>query len=159
MIETILGGVLVGIGGTVFMDAWAILLRRFFSQSAPNWAPVGRWFWHLGRGKVFHDSIGNAEPYSHENALGWISHYAVGILYGIILVLITGPAWLIFPTFLPAFILGIVTVGAGWFLLQPGLGIGWAASKTPNPNKVRIMNLVAHTVFALGMYVTAVVIW
>jgi hypothetical protein len=46
-------------------------------------------------------------------------------------------------------------VGAGWFLLQPGLGIGWAASKTPNPTKVRVLNLVAHTIFALGMYVVA----
>ncbi|MGG2478089.1 DUF2938 family protein, partial [Rhizobium sp. BR5] len=59
------------------------------------------------------------------------------------------------PSFIQPWIVGIITVGAGWFLLQPGLGIGWAASKTPNPNKVRVLNLVAHTVFALGMYVVA----
>ncbi|MGO7565875.1 DUF2938 family protein, partial [Rhizobium johnstonii] len=58
----------------------------------------------------------------------------------------------------PAWILGIVTVGAGWFLLQPGLGIGWAASKHPTPNKVRCFNLLAHTVFALGLYGTALII-
>ncbi len=53
---------------------------------------------------------------------------------------------------------GIVTVGAGWFLLQPSLGIGWAASKMPNPNKERVMNLLGHTMFALGMWGTALAI-
>lgn len=51
-----------------------------------------------------------------------------------------------------------MTVAAGWFLLQPGLGIGWAASKTPNPNKVRALNLAAHTVFGLGLWLTALLI-
>jgi len=148
-------GVVVGFGATVLMDLWAILLWKAFGQSRPNWAPVGRWFWHLKNGVVFHDDIGKAEPYAHELALGWLSHYAVGILYGVILALIVGDGWFAAPTFLPAWILGIVTVGAGWFLLQPGLGIGVAASKLPNANKVRVLNLVSHTVFALGLFGTA----
>lgn len=158
MFDLILRGTLIGIGATIAMDLWAILLHQVFGQPKANWAPVGRWFWHLRYGKVFHDNIANAEPYRHELALGWASHYAVGILYGIILALVAGPNWLAEPTFLPAWILGIVTVGAGWFLLQPGLGIGWAASKTPNPAKVRALNLLAHTVFALGLWITALLI-
>ncbi len=150
--------VLIGLGGTVLMDLWAILLSFLPGLSKPNWAPVGRWFWHLRNGTVFHDDIGKAEPYAHELALGWIGHYAVGIIYGFLPLVIAGTAWLATPTFLPAFVVGIVTVGAGWFLLQPGLGIGWAASKTPNPNKVRFLNLVSHTVFAAGMYWTALLI-
>ncbi|MCT7665700.1 DUF2938 domain-containing protein [Shinella kummerowiae] len=148
-------GVVVGFGATVLMDLWAILLWKAFAQSRPNWAPVGRWFWHLKNGVVFHDDIGKSEPYARELALGWVSHYAVGILYGVILALIVGDGWFAAPTFLPAWILGIVTVGAGWFLLQPGLGIGVAASKLPNANKVRVLNLVSHTVFALGLFGTA----
>jgi hypothetical protein len=151
-------GVVVGFGATVLMDVWAILLWKAFGQSRPNWAPVGRWFWHLKNGVVFHDDIGKAEPDAHELALGWLSHYAVGILYGVILALIVGDGWFAAPTFLPAWILGIVTVGAGWFLLQPGLGIGVAASKLPNANKVRVLNLVSHTVFALGLFGTALLI-
>ncbi|WP_438749653.1 DUF2938 domain-containing protein [Pararhizobium sp. O133] len=150
--------VAIGIGGTVLMDLWAILLSFLPGQSKPNWAPVGRWFWHLRNGKVFHEDIGKAEPYEHELALGWIGHYAVGIIYGFLPLVIAGTGWLAAPTFLPAWIIGIVTVGAGWFLLQPGLGIGWAASKTPNPTKVRVLNLVAHTVFAVGMYWTALLV-
>lgn len=158
MFELIWRGVIIGIGATVLMDIWAIVLHRVFAQPRAIWAPVGRWFFHLKNGKVFHDSIANAEPYEQELALGWISHYAVGILYGVLLALFVGPAWFAEPTFLPAWIWGIITVGAGWFLLQPGLGIGWAASKTPNPMKVRALNLVAHTVFALGLWGTAILI-
>jgi len=158
MLDIIWRGVVIGMGATILMDIWAVILWKAFGQGAPNWAPVGRWFWHLQHGKVFHDNIGDAEPYRHEQALGWIGHYAVGILYGVILAVLMGSAWFAAPTFLPAWTLGIVTVGAGWFLLQPGLGIGWAASKTANPNQVRALNLVAHTVFAIGLWGTALLL-
>ncbi|OHV84288.1 DUF2938 domain-containing protein [Rhizobium sp. LCM 4573] len=158
MFELFWRGVVIGIGATVLMDIWAVVLHRVFNQPKANWAPAGRWFWHLGRGKVFHENIADAEPYANELALGWIGHYAVGILYGLILAFIVGPAWFAAPSFLPAWILGIVTIGAGWFLMQPGLGLGWAASRTPNPNKIRLLNFVAHTVFAAGLYGSALLI-
>lgn len=158
MSDMVWRGIAMGLGGTIFMDIWAMILHRFFGEPAPNWGPVGRWFWHLPKGRVFHDSIANAEAYRHEVVLGWISHYAVGILYGIILTLIVPAGWFAGPTFTLPFVVGIVTVGAGWFLLQPGLGIGWAASKVANPSKVRALNLVAHTVFALGMYAIALLL-
>lgn len=156
--ELLVKGAAIGFGATVLMDAWAVLLWKMSVQPRPNWAPVGRWFWHLKDGTVFHDDIGRAEPYANEQALGWIGHYAVGILYGVVLALIVGEGWFAAPTFLPAWIFGIVTVGAGWFLLQPGLGIGVAASRLPNANTVRMLNLVAHTVFALGLYGTALLL-
>jgi hypothetical protein len=146
MFDVIWRAIAIGIGATVLMDLWALFLHKAFGQPRPNWGPVGRWVWHL-TDKVFHDDIGTAAPYAHEVALGWAFHYFVGIVYGIILVVLAGTGWLSAPTFLPAFILGIVTVGAGW-----------AASKLPNPMKVRALNLVAHTVFALGMFSTALLI-
>lgn len=155
MLDLFWRGALIGIAATVLMDIWAVILWKAFSQGAPNWAPPGRWFWHLQYGKVFHDSIANAAPYEHELALGWVFHYVVGLLYGVIFALIVGHAWFAAPTFIPAWIWGIVTIAGGWFLLQPGLGIGWAASKIPNPWKVRVLGLIAHTVFALGLWGTA----
>lgn len=151
-------GILIGIGATIVMDIWAIVLAAMPGQSLPNWGRVGRWFWHLREGQIFHDDIGNAAPYRHEVALGWIGHYVVGILYGVIFAFYGGAAWFENPVFLPVWIFGILTVAAGWFLLQPGLGIGWAASRLPNARHVRIMNLVAHTFFALGMYATALLL-
>ena len=54
--------------------------------------------------------------------------------------------------FLPVWLFSIFTIVAGWFLLQPGMGLGWAAAKTPAPWKVRGLGLLAHTAFGLGMW-------
>ena len=158
MLDFIWRGVAIGIGATALGDLWAILLNRMFDLARPNWGLVGRWVRHMRDGKVFHDDIGAAAPYAHEKALGWAFHYFVGIVYGIILVIVAGAGWLAAPTFLPAFILGIVTVGAGWFLLAPGMGAGWASSKHPHVMRIRVLNLVSHTVFAIGLYGTALLI-
>ncbi len=145
----------IGAGATALMDVWAIALNKVFGNPLPNWALAGRWFCHMTNGKLFHDDIAAAEPWRDELAIGWIAHYAIGILYAGVLIALAGPEWTASPTFIPAWIVGLVTVGAGWFLMQPGMGAGWAASKRPNPAQVRMLNIVAHTVFAIGLYGTA----
>ncbi len=158
MIDLLWRSLLIGIGATALMDIWAMILNRFFAIPLPNWALVGRWFGHLPGGTVFHDDIGKAAPIPNELALGWFAHYAIGVLYALILLVLAGPGWRVAPTFIPAWILGIVTIGAGWFLLQPGMGAGWAASKRPNAVQIRCLNFAAHTVFAIGLYGTALLI-
>ena len=149
-------GVVMGVLGTLAMDVWAWVLT-LFGQPKPNWAMPGRWLGQVMRGRVFHDDIGAAEPIERELALGWALHYAVGVLYGVVFVLLAGREWVEAPTFLPLWVFSILTIAAGWFLLQPGMGLGWAASKTPNPWKVRMLGLVAHSVFAVGMWVGALI--
>ena len=158
MSEFLFKAIVIGVGGTAAMDVWAIVLNRVLGIPKPNWALAGRWFCNVAQGRVFHDDIGAAAPWRNELAIGWAGHYAVGILYGGILLLVAGPGWAAAPTFLPAWILGMVTIGAGWFLMQPGMGAGWAASKRPNPMQVRLLNIVAHTVFAAGMYGAALLV-
>ncbi len=158
MWEMIWRAAVVGLGGTVAMDIWALIRAQFFGGSAPNWGPAGRWFAYLLRGRFLHEDIATTPAIPHEAALGWSAHYAIGIFYGFVVVAVAGRGWLAHPRFLPALIVGIVTVGAGWFILQPGLGLGWAAAKTARPWAVRAQNLIAHTVFALGMYATALVV-
>lgn len=36
--------------------------------------------------------------------------------------------------------------------MQPGMGAGIAASRTPNPRAARLQSLVTHAVFGLGLY-------
>lgn len=155
--DILLTGVVMGVLATVFMDLWGIALNRFAGQPLSNWAKPGRWLMHALQGRVFHDDIAEAAPVAGELQIGWAFHYGVGVIYGVVLAAIMGPAWLAAPTFLPAWVFSILMVGFGWFLLQPGMGLGWAASKTPNPWKVRGMNLLAHTVFALGLWVGALI--
>lgn len=156
--EFLLRAVLIGIGATALFDLWQLLLNRLFSLPLPNWAMPGRWFAYLPRGTVRHDDIATTPPVANERAIGWAMHYLVGILFAGIVLAIWGLAWARNPTFLPALIVGLATVGCGWFILQPGMGAGIAASKKPNANQIRLLNIAGHTVFAIGMWGAALLI-
>ena len=156
--EIILAGLVIGVGGTVAMDAWALVLHKLADVPLPNWGNVGRWFGYIPQGTVFHKDISAAEALPNEVRLGWLAHYSVGAIYGMIWAIFAGSAWLATPTFGPVWPFAIVTMVAGWFLLHPGMGLGWAASKTPNPWKVRGFGLLAHTAFGLGMWLTALIL-
>ena len=158
LIGLMLQGALLGLGANVLFDLWQLGLARATGQPLPNWAAIGRWFRYLPAGRVFHDDIARAAPYAHELMLGWAGHYAIGIVYGVVFALIAGPGWLAAPTLLPAWAFGVATVAFGWFLLQPGLGLGWAASRTANPTRVRLLGLAGHSVFGLGLWLTGLLI-
>ena len=134
------------------MDVWAVVLGRVFGQPMPNWAMPGRWLGHIPSGIIFHDDIGKSTAVAGERALGWFLHYGVGIAYGVVFAFLAGAVWVNDPSFLPIWVFSILTISAGWFLLQPGMGLGWAASKTPKPWKTRGLGLVAHSWFAIGMW-------
>lgn len=156
--SAVIEGIVMGLVATIVMDIWALVLRQFAGVPLPNWAMVGRWAGHIPSGKVFHEDIGAAAPVQNELALGWAVHYGVGIIYGIFFALIAGAAWLAEPTFLPVWIYALLTIAAGWFLLQPGMGLGLALSKTPNPNKGRLFGLIAHTWFGIGLWIGALIV-
>ncbi|WP_417250785.1 DUF2938 domain-containing protein [Celeribacter sp.] len=158
MINTIYSGVLIGLGATIAMDAWAFIQNRIWGVPMPNWAMPGRWFAHLFRGKIFHHDIGQSDEVPSELIVGWLFHYGVGVVYGIVFLLIVGTTWQTAPDFLTAWVFAIATIAAGWFILQPGMGLGWAASKTPTPWKSRGLGLIAHTVFGLGIWGSGVLI-
>jgi hypothetical protein len=44
---------------------------------------------------------------------------------------------------------------SAFFVLQPGMGLGVAGTKTANPNATRVRSALNHTVFGLGLYVSA----
>jgi len=147
----------VGAGATIVIDIWIYALHRAFGSPMTNWSLAGRWFWNLPTGRIFHEDIGRAAPYKHELAVGWSCHYAIGIIYAGIFMLAM-PGWLAEPTLFPAWIFGMITILPGWFLLQPGMGIGWAACKRPNSSQMRCLNILSHSVFAIGLYGMALLI-
>ncbi|MCE9660702.1 MAG: DUF2938 domain-containing protein [Burkholderiales bacterium] len=149
--------VVVGIGATAVMDAWLALLVRL-GVPTTSFALVGRWVAHIPRGRFAHSAIAKAEPVAFELVLGWVTHYAIGIAYAGLLVAVQGVAWLDSPTFLPALALGVVSVAAPWFVMQPAMGAGFAARKTPAPLTNRVRSLANHTVFGFGLFLAAVAI-
>nr|WP_202899843.1 DUF2938 family protein [Kordiimonas gwangyangensis] len=62
------------------------------------------------------------------------------------------------PTPLPALAVGIGSIIAPFFIMQPAFGFGFAASRTPAPWKARLKSLVTHTVFGMGLYLTALLL-
>ena len=150
--------IMLGIGATLLMDLWALARKRWFGVAALDYAWVGRWLGHLPRGRFRHDGIGRSAAVGGERALGWTAHYVIGVVFATLLLVVVGSDWVQAPTLWPALAFGIFSVAAPFFILQPGMGAGLAASKTPAPGKARLRSLVAHSVFGVGMYLSALLL-
>jgi len=134
------------------MDLWAIARRRAFNIPLPDYGLVGRWFAHLARGRFRHESIAVAAAVRGEHVIGWVAHYVVGVVFAALLLAVWGLAWVRHPMIGPALLVGIGTVVAPLLVMQPGMGAGVAASRTPRPAAARVQSLVTHTIFGLGLY-------
>lgn len=145
---------LIGVGATVIMDLWGMLLRRLGIPTL-NFAMVGRWAGHVMRGRVRHDAIAKAEPVANELVLGWVIHYVIGVLFAVMLVGMVGEGWLSAPTLWPALVWGVATVAAPLCFMQPVMGAGFFASRTPTPGRNCLKSLVTHTVFGVGLFLSA----
>jgi hypothetical protein len=147
--------VIIGMGATVIMDIWFLLLKQLKIPTM-NIVFLGRWVGHLFHGTFAHDAIGKAATVKHELLLGWLAHYAIGIAFAALLILLAGPDWTRHPTFITALTAGIATVVAPLFILQPAMGSGFASSKTPAPLFNCIKSLANHAMFGAGLYIAAV---
>jgi hypothetical protein len=154
-VEIVARAVLIGIGATIVMDLWAMVRKRVFGVASLDYRMLGRWIGNLPRGQFAHENIGRASPVRGELILGWCAHYAIGITFALLLLELWGLDWARHPTLLPALNVGIGTVIAPFLILQPAMGAGIAASKTPNPNTARLRSVLTHTVFGIGLYLSA----
>ena len=155
MLELAVRALLIGVGATLVMDLWALVLRRFGVPSL-DFALLGRWIGHLPTGTLVHESIAKAAPVRGERLLGWGAHYSIGVAFAGVLLATFGPGWAQSPTLWPALLIGVATVVAPLFILQPALGAGIASSKTPRPFFNTMKSLATHAVFGAGLYLAAV---
>jgi hypothetical protein len=155
-VELLTRGVVIGVGAAALMDAWALFSRRALGIQGLDYALLGRWIGHFPQRRFFHERIASAARIRGERPLGWVAHYSIGIAFAFVLLAIWGLAWARSPTLWPALAIGLGTIVAPWFILQPGMGAGIAASRTPNPRAARLRNLATHAVYGFGLYVSAV---
>jgi hypothetical protein len=156
MIETISTGavrnaILIGAGATALLDFYGLARAWLTGTAMPDYAPVGRWLLYMPRGQFVHQAIAKSASLTGERVIGWTAHYVIGIAFAGVL-LAVWPDFAQTPTLLPALIVGIGSVAAPFLLMQPGMGAGFFASRTPNPNAARLRSLTTHTIFALGLY-------
>jgi len=149
--------VLLGVGATLLLDGWLSLLKRLGVKTL-GVSLIGRWVGHSLQGQLLHSAIAKARPIRGELAMGWLTHYAIGVAFAAVLVAVQGKEWLQRPALLPALIVGASTVIAPLFVMQPAMGAGFAASKTPTPLKNCLRSIVNHTVFGAGLYLSAIII-
>jgi hypothetical protein len=154
-LDLFLRGVLLGVAASALMDLWGLVLRRGFRIPTLDYALLGRWIGHMLRGQFAHDRIGDARPVPGERALGWAAHYSIGIAFALLLLGIWGLDWARSPTLWPALLIGLGTTAAPWFVMQPAMGVGFAASKSANPRATRLRNLATHSVYGVGLYLAA----
>ena len=148
----------VGIGSTLLLDLWSFLLYKVGGITPTNWGIVGRWLWGLRQGQWV--AIQSAYPPITlvEKVSGWLFHYWVGVVYAVLLALVWGDSFIGSPTLLPTFYSGfLVSSLAGLTLFMPAMGAGFCGRKIPNQAKALCLMLIAHSLFALGQYIFALV--
>lgn len=152
IVDTSVCALIIGSGATAVMDVWTIVRRRLLGIPLPDYGLVGRWLAHMTRGQFRHDSIAKASRALGERFLGWTAHYLIGVAFAAVLLYLWGVGWIRHPTIWPAMIVGLGSVAAPFFLMQPGMGAGVAASRTPYPAAARLQSCITHTIFGIGLY-------
>jgi hypothetical protein len=147
-----IGMILIGLGATLTFDLWALFLKHTFKITPSNLCLVGRWLRYMPEGIFTHANIRSTPQKSAECIVGWIAHYFTGIVFATAFMACADNDWLQHPTPIPAIVFGIITVLAPFFIMQPSLGLGFAASKTSNPTQARLRSLMNQTVFGVGLY-------
>lgn len=148
----LLQGLFTGLLATILIDAWALFLQSVFRLPTTDWAMVGRWVGHLRHGTYVHNPIATAAPVAGERAVGWATHYVIGLLYGVAYL------WLVVemlgqtPGLTSAIVFSLVLLVAPWFIMQPGLGLGVLAHRAPRPWLIRGINISVHIIFGVGLY-------
>ena len=153
----IVGAVAIGLGATAVMDLWNAFLKRMFGVQSLNYCFLGRWLGHMPSGVFRHPSIAAATPKPRECVVGWLAHYSIGVVFAVVFVLASSE-WLARPTLAPALLYGVATVVFPFFIMQPSLGFGVAAARTPKPAQARAKSLATHTVFGAALYLCAIAV-
>lgn len=147
--------VAIGAGATAIMDLWAAMLRRWFGVSSLDYALLGRWIGHFAQARFTHERIGDAAPIPCERVIGWTTHYAIGVAFAALLLVLAGPDWTRQPTLVPPLVVSSATLVAPFLVMQPSMGAGIAAARTPRPNAARLRSVATHTVYGVGLYISA----
>lgn len=146
---------LVGIGATAVTDLWTVARQRAFGVPPPNYGLVGRWIAHMRHGRFRHHAIAATPAVRGERILGWSAHYLIGIAFAAMFLFVEGPDWFFAPRLAPALLFGLGTVAAPFLILQPGMGAGIAARRTPRPWIARAHSVLMHLAFGLGLYLAS----
>ncbi|TGE84811.1 DUF2938 domain-containing protein [Pseudoalteromonas sp. KS88] len=150
--------IVIGVGATVLLDVWSLILAKVFAVSSLNFCLVGRWVSLMRYGLFKHASISQAQAQNKECSIGWCVHYFIGVIFALVFLLLVPSDWLSSPKLFHALFFGLLTVCFPFFIMQPALGLGIAASNAKRPFLARVKSCLSHCVFGVGLYVSALLL-
>ncbi|HAT1619885.1 TPA: DUF2938 domain-containing protein [Raoultella planticola] len=147
--------VITGIGATLIMDLWSLVQKYLLKVPPLNYALVGRWMLWLPRGKYWHRTIATTPRIQGEVFTGWVFHYLTGVIFAFVPLVLNATVWFSQPSLKVGLLAGLLTLFAPFLILQPALGFGIAASRTPRPWLARLLSLLTHLAYGGGLYIAA----
>ena len=148
-----LQGIISGLFATIIFDLYQSSLKYAYDIEKPKWNLLGRYFLGYKENKFIRKNLIEDEEIENELLWGYIFHYIIGLIYGIVFVILN---FLLFdyPSIFLAYIFGFITVIGGWCFLMPfAYNLGFFASKSENRAKILAQNLIAHFVFGTGLFI------
>ena len=147
----ILLGIMAGIAGTLVMDAMNYLLSRGGLLQEIDIRMIGRMSAGWSRGRFRYQHPQEMQESGGEWVLGWITHYAISVMFALIYVLgwhflfgnPVSAAW--------ALVYGIATTIASQCLVFPSMGLGLFGRRSPHGLRAALSSLANHTFFGIGM--------
>ena len=147
------GTFFVGIVATAIGDGWAIVARTVFNLPTANWGIVGRWICGFRRGVFVHEVIAKAPAVRGETQVGWIAHYAIGVGFAFLYLMIIGALADGRSTLASALAFGLATILAPLLVMKPAFGMGIGGLRAPQPFKGFVSTVTAHLAFGVGLHV------
>jgi len=147
-----LDGLLSGILATFFFDLFQISLSYAYNIRRSKWGVAGRYFWGLKKAMYFRNDIINEPAIRYELIIGYVIHYIIGSIFGLIYIIFNT---ILFsePSFFLALTIGFSTVLGAWCIMMPyAYNIGFFASREENQKKLLLQNLIAHFIFGVGLF-------
>ena len=149
----LLNGIISGLFATILFDIFNYSLNFAYGIERPKWNLLGRYFLGYKKNKFIRTNLINDEKIDNELLWGYFFHYAIGIIYGVIFVILNF-LFFEYPSILLAYIFGFFTVLGGWCFLMPfAYNLGFFASKSEQRTNILVQNLIAHFVFGTGLFI------
>jgi hypothetical protein len=113
----------------------------------------GRWVGSFAVGKVFHSTILQTQQIPHEQIIGILCHYLIGITLTTLLVYPHVRIWCRKVAFRSVILYGIATCILPWFIMFPAMGFGVMGLKLDVAGALVSFSLFNHVAFGMGIFI------
>ncbi len=153
--DFLISGIVAGVIGTIVMDLLNNLVARtgvFFKIDVVS---IGRMAAGWTRGRFRYEHPDEMEHVTNEKIYGILMHFGIGVGLAVPFTVIWGllvgnpvpPVW--------AFLYGVSTTAASFFIVYPLMGLGVCGMKSPEKIKAFISPLANHLFYGIGLSVGA----